>query len=153
MKTTVGGPSMTKSAEKMIVVEELLSSIQDKKRGREIGAVNKPEPASRKLALGMIVLVLLLATLGMMVVALKSEITSLKTEITDLRKTQAKFAAKDTELKIASLESKLEESYGDKEKLRGDIAQIRNHLEELKPVKVERKRFAMRTVSSGFLKE
>jgi septal ring factor EnvC (AmiA/AmiB activator) len=153
MKTTVGGSPMTKSAEKMIVVEDLLSSIQDKKRSREKEAVNITEQVSRKLPLGMIVLVLLLATLGMMVVALKSEIGSLKTEITDLRRTQAQLAAKDTELKIASIESKLEESYGDKEKLRGDIAQIRNYLEELKPVKVERKRFAMRTVASGFLKE
>jgi septal ring factor EnvC (AmiA/AmiB activator) len=146
---------MTKSAEKMIVVEELLSSIQDKKWGRGKEAVNMSEPVSRKLPLGMIVLVLLLATLGVMVTALKAEITALKSEITGLQKVQAQLAAKDTELKIASIESKLEESYGDKERLKGDIAQIRNHLEELKPVpvKAERKRFAMRTVSSGFLKE
>ena len=145
---------MTKSAEKMIVVEDLLSSIQDKKRGREKEAVNITEQVSRKLPLGMIVLVLFLAaTLGTMVAALKSEMGALKTEITDLRKTQAQLAAKDTELKLASIESRLEQSYGDKEKLRGDIAQIRVCLEELKPVKVERKRFAMRTASSGFLKE
>ncbi|MCX5812116.1 MAG: hypothetical protein NT178_06175 [Proteobacteria bacterium] len=138
---------MVKSEERVLNIEELLTNIHNSKekmkkyKNKEITedneAVNNPKHMSKNLPIGMTVLVILFAALGTMVIMLKAEVA-------DFGSLREQIAANDSKSKIAIIEGKIETSEKERETLKNELALIKNSIEALRRIKIERKSLAHR---------
>jgi hypothetical protein len=138
---------MVKTEERMLSIEELLSSMHNSKEKikkhrndemtEEKVAVNNMKHLSKNLPIGMIILVILFAALGTMVIMLKAEVA-------DFGGLREQIAANDSRFKIAIIEEKLEASEKENKALKSELAQIKTFLEELKNIKTNKRGLAIR---------